>query len=191
MGLTISQTFAQIGIERTQSKFEISTQSAKLEVNYKQAKVNIDSELPRVIIDQREAFASAGLKNYLELTKEAARRGIQQALEYIGNTAADGDQLAAIENKGNPIPAIAEKNAYPVHEFNIDCIPKVGPKIEVTGSLKIEPERNWEGANNGVHGDYTPPRLDVNYTPQKLNIFLKQYASISFDYQPKNVDIKL
>jgi hypothetical protein len=61
-------------------------------------KVEIESELPRVQIDQYQCFAEAGLKNNGDLLREAAQMSIQQAMDYTAKAAADGDELAAIEN---------------------------------------------------------------------------------------------
>lgn len=188
MGLEISQTYARIGVDRTPSRLEIQQERARLELHQKQAQINIHTELPKVQIDQYEAFASAGLKNYLDLTKEAAERGYQQVMEFIGTKASDGDMLAAVENKGNPIASIAERDAYPEHEFGLDYIPKVGPKITVTGSVQLDPEKNSAGVNNGVEGNYIPPNINFNYTPSQVSIYMKQYASINFRYTGNNID---
>lgn len=188
MRLIINQVRAQIGIERTPGKLEMQSEIARLEIHQKHAKINIQSELPKVEIDQHEAFASAGLKGPLELTIEAADRGRQQVLEYIGKTAADGYALAAIERGGNPIADIAVRDAYPVHEFGYDYMPKVGPRFNVTGSVKIEAEPNGEGVHNGVEFNVIPGSLRYNYTPTRINIYMQRYPSISFSYQGNSVD---
>lgn len=188
MGLSITQNYARIGIDRNPSRLEMESQNARLELRQKHAKVNIKTDLPRVEIDQYEAFASAGLKNFLDLTKDAAQRGQQQAIEYIGKLAGDGDSLAAIERGGDPIIQIALRDAYPEHEFNIDFIPKVGPKITVKGSVQLDPERNAEGVNHGVEGNFTPANVNINYTPAQVNVFLKQYASIQMSYTENKIN---
>lgn len=186
MSLEISQVWAQIGLDRSPSKLEIRTQPAILELEHKEAKVNIHTELTKIEIDQHDCFSSAGLKSPFELTKEAAERGHQAALEYIGKTASDGDRLAAIELGGNPIADIAKRDSYTVHEFGLDFIPKVRPKITVKGSVELDPERNAEGINNGVYGNYIPGDVNYNYTPTQINIYMKQYSSISYKYTPDN-----
>lgn len=191
MGISISQTYAKIGIETTPARLDMESRPAKLELKQKHAKVNIETELPKVLIDQREAFASAGLKNVFEMTREAAQRGVETALQYTGQVAGDGDIMAAIEDGYDAIAQISERNFIQVSEWNIDFIPKTGPKFEVTGSLDIEAERNWEGANNGVEGEFIPQNLSVNYTPYQVRIFLRQYASINISYTDSKVDVKV
>lgn len=191
MSLSISQTYSKIGIETTPARLEMESRTAKLELKQKQAKVNIETELPKVLIDQREAFASAGLKNVFEITREAAQRGIESAQQYTGKVAGDGDIMAAIENGYDAVAQISQRDFIKVDEWNIDFIPKTGPKFEVTGSLDIEAERNWEGVTNGVEAEFIPQDLNINYTPYQVRIFLRQYASINISYTDSKVDVKV
>ncbi|MDP4093186.1 MAG: DUF6470 family protein [Bacillota bacterium] len=193
MSLQITQTWGRIGIDRTPGNLDIQTTSAKLELHHKEAKVNIHSELPKIQIDQYECFASAGLKGPADLTRDFVQRAYQQVMDHIGKTAEDGDRLAAIEKGGNPIAEIAERDAWPQHEFGIDFIPKVGPSISVKGgSIEIDPEPNGEGINTGVEGDYTQGDVNINYTPSVINTYMAQYPSINVSYQPgNNVDVSL
>ena len=191
MALSITQTYAKTDIERTPSKLEISSRMAKLELSQKHAKVKIETELPKVLIDQQEAFSSAGLKNSMELSREAAQEGIKRAMEYIAKVAQDGDQMASIENSTSVIADIALNENLKTYDWNIDFIPKVGPKFEVTGSIKIEAERNWNGANIGVDATFVPGELDIKFTPAKLRIFLKEYPSVKIKYEDNKIDVKI
>lgn len=188
MGLTITRTDARLGMETTPGKFNMETRRASLELHQKQARVNINTELPKVFIDQYECFAEAGLKNSSDLLKEQSEMAYQQAIEFIGKTAEDGDQLAKIELGGNPIADMAERDAYPEKEFGLAFIPVSSPKFDVTGSLDIEAERNWEGVTNGVEINYLPAQLDINYTPASLRIYMQSYGSLNISYQGRNVD---
>lgn len=191
MGLTISRTDILLEYRRTPSKLEIESKNARLDLHQKHAKINIHTELPRVKIDQYECFASAGLKNNGDLIRDAARRAYQQVMEFIGKTASDGYALAAIEKGGNPIAAIAKRDADPIHEFGLDYIPKARPKIEIEGDLKFDPERNSEGINNGVEGTYHAGEVNYNYNPSSINISVKRYPSVKFDFTGVNLDAKV
>lgn len=182
MSLIITQTYATIGIDRDLSKLQIDAQNARLKLQQNHAKVNIEMELPSVEIDQYEAFASAGLKNYRDLAKETAQKGYRQVMQYIGKVVADGDAMAAIENGGNPIAEIAKRDSYKMREFNIGFIPKARPEITVTGHVEIDALKNAEGINNGVDGTFIPAEFNLNYASGNVEIFLSQYASIKFDY---------
>ena len=68
MALYITQTYARIGEEPRQSlSLELSRHGGYYQ---RHAKVNISTELPRVIIDQSEAFASAGLKSNEDMVRK-------------------------------------------------------------------------------------------------------------------------
>lgn len=189
MGIEISQVHAKLGVERIPSKLEMRSQRAQLELRQEHAKIRINTELPRVEIDQSECFASAGLKKPIDLSRELAQMAQQQVLEYIGKIASDGDMLAAIEQGGNPIADIAERDSYVEHEFNIDFIPKAKPKITVTGGIEINADENPEGSYNWVEGNYIPGNLNISYTPEKLRIYMEQYNQVKFKYKGNTVDM--
>ncbi|AEV70531.1 DUF6470 family protein [Acetivibrio clariflavus] len=187
MALYITQTHARIGIEKIPSKLELKAEPARLEFRQKHALIKIDTEMPKVIIDQSEAFASAGLKSNMDIVKEGAQKGRQKCLEYIGKTVVDGDTLAAIENNINAIAEISKRDFYKTHEFNIDCIPKVGPKITVIeGDVDFEMEKDTDGLVNGLESRFFPADLKINFTPAQVRVFLEQYASIQFKYINEN-----
>lgn len=188
MGLIINRTDAKLGIESSPARLEMQSQPARLEFHETDAKLTIRSDPPRVTIDQYECFAEVGLKNNYDLLKEASSRAYQHIMDYIGQTAADGGRLAAIEKGGNPIAEIAARDAFPVHEFGIGFIPQSRPKINVTGSIQIEPVLDSNGATNSITGDYTPGSLNVNYIPWQLNIYVKQYPSIDIRYEGNSID---
>lgn len=192
MGIAISQTYARIDIERTPSRLEIDSQNARLELRQKHAKVKIHTEQTRIEIDQSECFATSGLKKPLDLSKEAAQLAYRGVMEYIGKVASDGDMLAAIENGGEPIADIAERDAFPEREFGLDYMPKASPKFNVRGGVKYEVENNnGKGMRNGVEGRYIPGYLKIKYTPSNIRVYMKQYNSVKIDYIAPNVDLRL
>lgn len=192
MGLVITQTRAKIDVSTSPGRLEIQTNNADLKLHQKHAKINIQTDLPKVKIDQYEAFASAGLKNFLDLTLEERDLAKQHVLEQIATMAQDGDRMASIELPGNAIAEIAEKNAYTTNEFGLDYLPKVRPKITVSGgTLSIDPQRNGEGPHNGVEADYSPGKVSFNYTRSNVNIRMQQYNSLKFDYRPGKIDLYL
>jgi len=183
MPLKITQTYAKIGIETNPARYEMQTKRAKLELKQNHAQMRIETKKPKVLIDQYKAFASAGLKNILDLTRSEVQKAKQRALEYIAKVAEDGDRLAAIEKGGNPIAEMAARDLYTVHEFNYDAIPKERPEITVIeGDINIELEKNPDGSNNFVETNYIPADVNVKFTPAQVRIFLEQYASIKIDY---------
>ena len=191
MGIEIRTTNAEISINKAPSRLEIQSRYAKLEQQSQQPNLNIHTERPTVEIDQYECWASVGLKGPVDLTRDFARRANQQVLEGIARRVSDGNALAAIENGGNVIASIAKNNATTSHEFGIVSLPSVGPKITVRGSIQFDPARSSEGIHNGVEGNYTPSSLNMNFTPEALNISIGQYNSININYLGNNVDKQL
>ena len=188
MGLSISSTDTILGMESSPARLEMQSQAARLVFQQTNAKLKIHTDSPRVTIDQYECFAEAGMKNNYDLLKEASSRAYQHIMEFIGQTAEDGGRLAAIQYGGNPIAEIAARDAFPVHEFGIGFIPQSRPKIDVTGSIQIEPVLDSNGATNSITGDYTPGSLNISYIPWQLNIYVKQYPSIDIRYEGNSID---
>jgi len=192
LALEIRQTFAKIGIRTTPGRLEIKTRDARLEMRRIQPKLNISSEPARVEIDQYESFASMGLKGVLDFTAEAAYLGKRQVMDYISKKSSDGRRLAAIHRGGNPIADIARRNALQVRRFGLDFIPKARPRITVReGELKIEPETNENGMIKAVEAKYIPGDVEINYIRGKVEIYLRQKASISISYKGEKVDTYL
>jgi hypothetical protein len=181
MGLEIRSVPAKLNVETTRPQLTIKSRRAKLEFSHEDVKVDIHTEMPRVIIDLDECFDTMGLMDPVDLARKAAQQGMRQALTYAGKVAGDGDRMAALENKENPVPEIVLRDAYPEHEFVLDFIPKARPKITVTGGVRIATEN--EGAANGVKGAYTPGEVSIRYTPARVKISMAQYASISMKYE--------
>lgn len=188
MNLSITQTYAKIGIETTPGSFHLQSQLAKLGLRQVPRPVNIHTELPKVEIDQNECFASSGLKNPFDLSIEGSQIAYQQALEYIGKVAEDGDGFAAIEEGGNPIADVAERDAYPEREFGIVAMPSARPKIDVTGGIKFQPEYDPPGVRYGIQMTFVPGELNADYTPSRVNIFMRQYNSVNIKYVGSRMD---
>lgn len=180
--LRIEQTYAKIGVENYKGQLDIKSQLSRLQLQRSDAKIEIEKQAPRVLIDQHPCFASAGLKNNTELNEEAAQRAKQQAMEYIGRRAADGDALANIKNKGNPIAEIARRDSYQVHEFDIDLIPKERPRIEVEGYIKFSAQMGE------VKGNVEEGFADINFSNPKLSFYLREKPSLNIQYVGRNID---
>lgn len=174
MGLS----WTRVNIETTPGRLEIETRNAQLELSRKQISLNIHTELPKVEIDQSECFASEGLKGSSDFMREVAQRGNQQALEFIGKVAKDGDMLSDIGKGGNAIVAIAMRDSNPQHEFGIVCMPSVRPQITVTGEISFNPDSiNGDGFLNGISGTYIPNSFYLKYTPSQIRMYTTKSSS--------------
>ena len=178
MPIQITTTKALIGINTTRGKQTISQPKGEQTIKTTAPKLKIRREAPRVIIDQYQCFAEAGLKNYIDLTKEYADLGHQYAMEGIARRVEDGNRMAMIQkNMPDAIPELAEKNAWdPQAEFNMGTIPRSRPKIDVEGSLDID----WEMGNVDIQ--YTPQKPIIDFNPGKVEVYLRQKPSIEMNY---------
>ncbi len=191
MGIMIERTNAQINIDRTPSRLDMQTQNARLDLHQSHAQIRITTQKPVLDIDQYEAFASAGLKNFGDLAREAAQAGQQTASNYVARATAEGNSLAAVE-KGNPIPSIAESNAFPEYESVYDYIPKTGPKFSLReGTINIDPGHSATDPHHGVTGSYSEGDVNINYTPSQINVYLKQKASLDISFTGSKIDARL
>lgn len=186
--IAIESENIRIGINTSPSQMQMQTEKAKVELEYVRPDLNMHTEHVKVEISQVEAFASAGLKTYSMLSREAAQRGIQQCLEYIAKTAQDGDRLAAFELGGNPIADISERDAYPEKEFNIVSMPSVGPEFNIIpGTVTFDPEPlTRPGVWNGIMAKVQPGTLNILFTPSQVKIFIERYNWVKINYIAEN-----
>ncbi|MDN5276732.1 MAG: hypothetical protein PWR01_697 [Clostridiales bacterium] len=182
MLLRITTTPALIGIHTRPARVEIESPQPVLEMRRQQPQLNIDIEPVRVHIDQYECFAELGYKNFLDLARTQAQRGYQRVMEYIAQTAQDGDRLAAIELGGNPIADIAEERSYNVPEAEPIKLPFPKPRFYVTGGISIDYQPGKIYFNAIVY----PVRYRI--TPHKVEIYMRQYPSIAIEYVGHYID---
>jgi hypothetical protein len=192
MPLQISKTNALLGIQTNPGRMEMNSTQPKIEMQSQRPEVKIIREPIKVLIDQREAFASAGLKNVARILRENAQKGIQSVHEYLAKYSADGDLLSNIQNRTDAITDIVVRDSYTEKFVNIGVMPSERPKFEVQGSLQFHPKSFTEAIHNGVSFSVTPGNLNIQYTPAQIRIFVRQYSSIHFRYVPDpRIDIKL
>nr|MBO2494551.1 hypothetical protein [Clostridia bacterium]PZN11659.1 MAG: hypothetical protein DIU64_02085 [Caldicoprobacter oshimai] len=182
MQLRITTTPALIGIRTQLAKVEMESPRPLLEMKRQQPQLNIDIEPVRVHIDQYECFAELGYKNFLDLARTEAQRGYQRVMEYIAQTAQDGDRLAAIELDGNPIADIAEERSYDVPEAEPITLPLPQPKFYVRGGISIDYQPGK------IHFNAVVSPVKYRVTPHKVEIYLRQHPNITIEYVGHHID---
>ncbi|GAU75667.1 DUF6470 family protein [Fusibacter sp. 3D3] len=149
--------------------------------------VNLKTEKPQIQIDQSQCFAEAGLMSIPDLIADNAAYAQEKVSEGIARIVDQGNELAAIETGYDPIPDQAYSNAYDlfVHEFVYTTIPKSRPQIDFTrGTVDVQFQ---EGK---VNNETQLKKLEVSYTPGKVERFMKQYQSISISFTGNALDVK-
>ncbi|QZY57541.1 DUF6470 family protein [Crassaminicella profunda] len=174
----MTSTRAQIGINRTPGKLEINQPNPELKMHTQPPKIQIKSEQSKVQIDQYVCFKEEGQKNVEDLIKDNAAFAKQKSLQGIARIVRQGNEMAAIENKGDVIPSQARENAHDLFnkEFNIGVIPKSRPQINFTGGT-VDIQSEW----GKVTFDAKVSKPNINYTRGKLETYLKQKNSLNIE----------
>jgi len=183
--IAINTTSALIGIDSKQSRLKMEQPGAEFELSQKLPKVKIKTEQGHIIIDQRQCFNEAGLKDNRALMEQMVQESRLAILEGIGRVAYEGDLMAAVERKINAVAEISASDAMRMYDYNIDFIPKSRPKIDFTdGKLEIQADEGY------VSLKAIPRKPIISAEPGKVEIYMRQYPSISFQYVGSNVDAK-
>lgn len=185
--LRMQQTYAQIGLKTIKPVQEIEQPPADLSIKQVPAKMNIDRKPSHLEINQDQAWNELGFKNLGQLTSDHADYSKQEGLEAIARIAQEGDQLAAIERKGDPITSIAAQKANPEPaDFNIAFIPSYGSvQIQFTpAELKID----WNLGKPEI--DATLHEPIHRYTPGRTEVYLRQMQQLQIEVIGGNLDNK-
>lgn len=186
MAVLIHHTWPRIEINRIPAEQRLEQKLARIEIDTVPAQLEMVGEPFRLEINQYPCFAEAGLKNVFDLTRDEAERARQLALEGIAMRAREGDELAAIERKGNPLVEQALDAAFPPPaEFNIALMPVSRPEIRISGGKKlmIEPGR--------TEISYVPGYVNHVFRPGKVEIYLAQKPELKIEFTGNTVDISI
>lgn len=186
MALRITHIWPRLEIHTTRAEQQLEQIPARLEIATEPARTEMVGEPFRVEINQYPCFAEAGLKNVFDLTREESERARQQLLEGIARRAQEGDGLAAIERKGNPLVEQALEIANPPPaEFNIAFIPQSRPEITIHGGKKllIEPGK--------ITFSFQPGSVTYDFRPGQVEIYLAQKAELQIEFTGNTVDISI
>lgn len=102
-----------------------------LQIGLELPRLDISTRFPRVHIDVRQAQADIGLKPIGQIAREQAARGHRVAWQAIAQIAREGDELARIEEGGNPIAEQARRRGWRDLQVNIDVAPKHPVLVEL------------------------------------------------------------
>ncbi|MEK4669115.1 DUF6470 family protein [Niallia sp. FSL R7-0271] len=178
--LRIDSTPAKLGLTTVQPQVQMEQKPADLYIEQPKAELIIDKKAATLTIDQTEARAYEGMKTRERFIDDYVQKGRQEWLKGIARRIKDGQQLAAIENKGNPIPQIAKRNSEgPPKQFGLGWIPPAN-------SVKIQYDPGYVKTSFETY----EPIIDVNqnkplidYTPGKVITELVQYPSLEIHFE--------
>lgn len=156
--IQIQQDTGAVNLRRTAPRVEIETTKAEL---------TIQSRKPQVSVDRTDYRDAVGALRIADLGNLIHERAAQATFAAIGQIAAEGDQLARIENPGNTIAAVAQQE-MPMDEVSLDLRSVPPPKFTVTpGEVKV-----------GV----TPGQVNIAFPSTPLQIDVRR-ATVTVDME--------
>lgn len=184
MAIKIEQTFAQIGLKTSLPQFKLQIREPRLEIREQLPAVQISQENVQIRCDATQCRAEIGLLNPVAFSRQNAQEGFRESMAYIGRVAQKGDMMARIDKYDiSSVMAQLGAQAFEQHQFNVDRIPKSPVEVEV---IPAKLQMDWQLGQLEVR-----PRFgDVSgeLIRGKVDVFLRQKASIAVEYMGENVD---
>ena len=137
--LLIERTDGRLSLDKRAEEVELQVQGQRLELEQTPRQVDMTVNYPRVNIDTTQSRIELGQHTMESFGRESAEKGSETAQEYIARKAAQGDELARIEEGGDPLIRQALDEVTPQKELNIRMAPKTPPQIEVSpGDVRLD-----------------------------------------------------
>lgn len=186
--IRMEQQFIKLGLDIQKPVQEIKQPKAELNMTQEAAILEIHSPQGKLSIDTSEAQANLDLRSPRRRIQDNADYGYQKCLEAIAQISMEGDRLAAIENKGNPIADLAfeDSGIYQGKEI-IAAGSLVGDGIEI----RYEAQKPVINVTvRGVHMDPEIKKPILNYTPGKVRGKIETWNSLTIDFVGLYMDKK-
>lgn len=175
--LEIDLTFGKLGIDYTPLQTELDTPDGGVELDITSLESSLEQELPRMEIDQSEPLEDLGLYSPYSLRKLKAEEGLSTAREAAGRKASQGNELARIEEQGNPLVDQVVEEAWPEKQITIDMAPKRRPDIQL-----IEGQFDFE---------VNPGQVTVDLRDTAVNYYVQEGKAHIYLQQKPRVDIRV
>ncbi|MBP1931497.1 DUF6470 family protein [Ammoniphilus resinae] len=183
--IRLTQTWAQIGLNQIKPSQEIEQPKAVMNLHQEPARLTIERTPGMMEIDQRQAWHDQNLKDPFTLNEENSAQARGQALEGIARRVQEGKRLAAIEQGGNPVAQIAKENTTPGPiPYNFGVMPGYGSVS--FNFIPAEISINWE--QGGAFMEPQTHKPIHEYSPGKVEMYLKQKESLAIDFVGGNLD---
>ncbi|MGG6313266.1 DUF6470 family protein [Paenibacillus macerans] len=174
--LQIRQTSGQIAIDADPGRFSIRQPKAELHLTTQPGRLEVQSHRPVLEVDQSRAFAAYNGGSFMEMNDRIYSQLPSIFLQALAKRVEQGNRAAAIHIPGNTIPEIYGEDWH------------AAPFPELRGEASIDNvDIHFETSPPDIQ--YTPAQVDrqvevhkpeISYTRGKLDIYMKQYASIQF-----------
>ncbi|KYO64118.1 DUF6470 family protein [Thermovenabulum gondwanense] len=187
--LDIQFSFGELGISYKKGNMDIKRDiTGGFDLQKSQPELQLNIEYPKLEkIDLKAPFSEIGLADMPTLSRQWFYEAQDLTWQAVEKIAREGDELGAIE-KGVSISELAEFNAFPEKDYNVDLIPKSPPEIyfqegKVNASLK-------EGF---VRVNINPFPVDISYEYGDVKTYLQKppYIKITPVKVGEHVDLKI
>lgn len=174
--LQIRQTQGLIGIDADLGSYSIRQPKAELHMDTHQGWFEMESTSPQLTIDSSKARSALTGGSMLEMNARIYSGIEQQFLQGVANRVQQGDRAAAIYKPGNTIAEIYGTDWQP-RPFPETRGPVSNDNVEIrvdTTPLKREYHKGYTDLQVETH------RPEISYTRGKLDIYMRQYASVQY-----------
>jgi hypothetical protein len=183
--IQIRQQYALIGIDTQPGRQQIQQPQATMEIRQTAAELEMSQPMGHFEINQDRARDALGIGNHLETMLKIYSKASDIALEGLARVVEEGNQLAAIHLRGNPIADNATNWQRTFPDFDVR-----GPASIDNVDIQYIPGQLSIGVIPGgvdINVKVNPPV--ISYEPGKVNIYLRQKPNLQII--PPQIDISM
>lgn len=175
INLRINTENSHLNTRTVDAKMNIQGQEGEFDLKKQKGSFKIKQKYDEIDIDNYRAYKQLNLESPQDLMKSQVSKAQQKAKSALSSYVRDGEALMKIENKGNPIIQIAEKNAFKHNDLslNVEHYPRDPIEVKVReGYLQVEAELDKFQVNSksNLKIDVTPGGVYTTATKPKLSI---------------------
>lgn len=175
INLRINTENSHVNTRTVDAKMKIEGQQGNFELKKDKGSFRIKQKYDEIDIDNYRAYKQLNLESPQDLMKTQANKAQQKAKSDLSSYVRDGEALMKIENKGDPIIQIAEKNAFKHNNvsLNVEHYPETPIEVKVKeGYLKVEaePDKFQVKSNSNLRIDVKPGGVYTTATTPQVNI---------------------
>lgn len=150
---------------------------AEVKVDTQRNGFRMESDPIKIQIDNSGFFQSIGIKPVSSVLKDSAASAKKAVLDYMSRVT--NEKNAELGPNAKTIAEIANSRTEHTVWSGLDFIPKEGPHISWKGGdIEIEYEKDER------HVDMTPARIEFQYIPYKVEIFVERWLK---EYPPEEL----
>ncbi|UQZ84394.1 hypothetical protein SK3146_03640 [Paenibacillus konkukensis] len=184
--LQIRQQYAQIGIDADMGQWDIEQPRATQELTTTPSRLDMHTQPGQLSIDNSKWHDALGFGPSLEAFSRIYSECKNIALQGIAKIVEDGNRMAAIQTGENAFSALAKESTKDIDFYEYMYM---GDASLDNIDMSYQPAKvdiQYTPAHVEHHVTVNPPK--IHYQRGKLDIYMKQYASVEFI--PPSIDTK-